>query len=107
MRENDILGMNARNLSYIRPYNRKKAIKLADDKLATKELLIKTGISTPRLYGVIKTIKDFENFDWKVLPAKFVIKPNRGFGGGGSFLPKNGNFLWTFVLPSSTITNHF
>jgi len=79
----DILGMNARNLAYIRPYNKKKAIKLADDKLATKELLIKTEIPTPRLFGVINTIKDFEDFDWKKLPANFVIKPNRGFGGEG------------------------
>ena len=79
----DILGMNARNLSYIRPYNKKRAIKLADNKLATKELLIKTEIPTPRLFGVINTIKDFEDFNWKKLPANFVIKPNRGFGGEG------------------------
>lgn len=83
MSQNDILGMNERNFSFIRPYNKKRAIRLADNKLASKELLIKTGISTPRLYGVLKTIKDFEDFDWKKLPASFVIKPNRGFGGEG------------------------
>jgi alpha-L-glutamate ligase-like protein len=80
---NGILGMNERNLSFIRPYNKKRAVRLADDKLATKELLIKTGISTPKLFGVIKTVKDFEKFDWKKIPANFVIKPNRGLGGEG------------------------
>jgi len=28
-----VLGMNARNLSYIRPNNLKKAIRIADDKI--------------------------------------------------------------------------
>ena len=79
----DILGMNERNLSYVRPYNKKDAIKLADDKLATKELLAKTGIPTPRLYGVVHSVKDWADFDGKKLPANFVIKPNRGFGGEG------------------------
>ncbi len=86
MAQNEILGMNERNLNFIRPYNKKKAVRLADSKLDSKEILIKTGISTPRLYGVIRTIKDFESFDWKKLPANFVIKPNRGFGGEGIVL---------------------
>ncbi|NQV12942.1 MAG: hypothetical protein HQ530_01430 [Parcubacteria group bacterium] len=83
MIRSDILGMNERNLSFVRPYNKKRAIKLADNKLATKELLAKTGISTPKLYGVIRSVKDWADFDGKKLPANFVIKPNRGFGGEG------------------------
>ena len=86
MSRHDILGMNERNLSFVRAYNKKKATRLADEKLLTKELLIQIRIPTPKLYGVIKTIKDFENFDWKKLPANFVIKPNRGFGGEGIVL---------------------
>jgi len=75
--------MNERNLSFVRPYNKKNATKLADNKLATKELLAKTGIPTPKLYGVIRSVKDWGEFDGKKLPANFVIKPNRGFGGEG------------------------
>lgn len=78
-----ILGINERNLRYIRPNNPRAAIHLADDKLATKELLKKIGIKTPRIYGVISDIQDFETFAWDKLPSSFVIKPNRGFGGGG------------------------
>ncbi len=34
-----VLGMNARNLSYIGPNNAKKAIDLANDKLRSKAVL--------------------------------------------------------------------
>jgi alpha-L-glutamate ligase-like protein len=83
MAEIDILGINERNLGFIRPYNKRSAVRLADDKLATKKLLMRTGIPTPKLYGVVKNVKDLEEFNWDKLPAKFVVKPNRGFGGEG------------------------
>ncbi len=78
-----ILGMNARNLDYIRPYNRKKAKKLADDKILSKRMLKKAGIPVPRLLAKIRTVEELENFDWSLLPAGFALKPNRGYGGGG------------------------
>lgn len=76
-----ILGMNARNLKYVRitPMRRK----VADDKLVSKQVLAKAGIRIPRLYGVIGSVREFESFDWNALPSSFVVKPNRGFGGGG------------------------
>lgn len=79
----DILGINERNLLYIHRLNLPKTIQLADDKLATKKLLQKTGIYTPRLYGIISSIIDFEKFNWNKLPVSFVVKPNMGFGGEG------------------------
>lgn len=78
-----ILGINARNLLYIRPYNKKKAIRLADDKLKTKHFLSARGISVPRLYGVIRNREDLEKFDFDTLPSSFVLKPNLGSGGRG------------------------
>lgn len=83
MRVTDILGMNERNLRYIRVYNRRDDIRLVDDKLATKEVLRKTGIKTPRVYGAIVTFRGLRSFDWNKLPINFVVKPNHGFGGGG------------------------
>jgi len=82
-KKHGILGINARNLLYIRPYNRKKEIKLADNKLRTKHFLSARGIPVPRLFGVIKTREEAENFDYNTLPSNFVIKPNFGFGGEG------------------------
>ncbi len=78
-----ILGINARNLLYIRPYNPKKAIKLADDKIRTKQFLSTRGIPVPKLYGIIKENKEVDTFDFNTLPNSFVIKPNQGFGGEG------------------------
>ena len=80
---NKLLGMNARNLDYIRPYNRKKAKKLADDKILSKRMLKKGGIPVPKLLAKIRTVEELENFDWSSLPSSFALKPNRGYGGGG------------------------
>ena len=78
-----LLGINARNLLYIRPYNLKKAIKLADDKIKTKQFLSARGIPVPKLYSAIKEFNEIDKFDYNSLPTSFVIKPNHGFGGEG------------------------
>jgi alpha-L-glutamate ligase-like protein len=78
-----VLGMNARNLSYIRPANSSKAIDLANDKLHSKTVLAAAGIPVPKVYGIIRTRKELEQFDWQKLPNSFVLKPNRGMGGEG------------------------
>ncbi|HAT74362.1 MAG: Alpha-L-glutamate ligase family protein [Candidatus Moranbacteria bacterium GW2011_GWF2_36_839] len=78
-----ILGMNARNLDYIRPFNRARAKKLADNKLLSKKILAKNEISVPKLIAKIRTVEELENFDWQTLPEGFALKPNRGFGGEG------------------------
>lgn len=80
----NILGMNARNFLYIRKYNKPSAKMLADDKLATKKRLLKHGIATPPLLGTFYDRDEIRSFDWSSLPANgFVIKPARGYGGGG------------------------
>lgn len=78
-----ILGMNSRNLEYIRPFNLKKSRKLADDKLLSKRVLKKNGLPVPALIAKIKNSEELENFDWQTLPGSFALKPNRGFGGEG------------------------
>ena len=78
-----LLGMNARNLDYIRPYNLKKAKLIADDKILSKRILKKAGLPVPRLIAKIKNNDELEKFDWSSLPSSFALKPNRGFGGEG------------------------
>jgi alpha-L-glutamate ligase-like protein len=80
---NQILGMNSRNLSYIKPYNHRSAIAIVDDKLKLKELLEKHNIPTPKLLAKISNFQDLDDFDFDTLPKSFVIKPNKGFGGDG------------------------
>ncbi len=78
-----ILGLNARNLLYIKPFNDRKNFVFADDKLKTKHFLAARGVSVPRLYGVIRNKSELQKFDFSSLPNKFVLKPNLGSGGEG------------------------
>ncbi|PJA86664.1 MAG: hypothetical protein CO141_03495 [Candidatus Moranbacteria bacterium CG_4_9_14_3_um_filter_42_9] len=78
-----VLGMNARNLDYIRPNNLLEAKKLADNKLLSKKILKKNDLPVPQLIAKIKSRDDLEKFDWQALPETFALKPNRGFGGEG------------------------
>ena len=75
--------MNARNLAYIRPNNLQGAIRLANNKLRSKEALFKAGVPVPKVYGVIRNRRELEVFKWGDLPKSFVLKPNRGSGGKG------------------------
>ncbi|MFH0930048.1 MAG: sugar-transfer associated ATP-grasp domain-containing protein, partial [Candidatus Moraniibacteriota bacterium] len=78
-----ILGMNARNLQFIRPNNLRRAKRLADDKLLSKRVLKKADLPVPNLIAKIRSAEELENFDWGALPDSWVLKPNRGFGGEG------------------------
>ncbi len=78
-----ILGMNARNLEYVRPLNRRQAREIADNKLLAKRVLKKNDLPVPGLIAKIRTEEDLESFDWSTLPGSFALKPNRGFGGEG------------------------
>ena len=92
-----ILGINERNLTYIRPYNKKKGKRIADNKLLTKKVLKKAGIPVPKLIASISNHAELEKFDWDSLPKSFVIKPVTGLEGGGIEIfynrDKNGNWI--------------
>src|SRR5690606_27805340 len=71
------------NLRYIRPFNKKKAKRIADDKLLTKIILTRNKIPVPELIAVINNYEELENFNWDILPNSFAIKPVSGLEGGG------------------------
>lgn len=74
-----ILGNNARNLLYIKKFNDKKGIRLANNKLQTKDFLVERGIPFAKTYGIISNRKELYEFDFSYLPKKnFVVKPNHG-----------------------------
>lgn len=83
-----LLGINARNLLYIKPYNPKKAVMLADSKIKTKNFLSARGVPVARLYNAIYSKKELASFDFNSLPNTFVIKPNAGYGGEGILIIK-------------------
>jgi alpha-L-glutamate ligase-like protein len=106
----DVLGMNARNLIYIRPNNLKSAKKLADDKLRCKRVLKKAQVPVPRLIKSIKTHDDLNNFDFSTLPKSFVLKPNFGFGGDGILVvygkKKGSENIWVKANRSQVTEDH-
>lgn len=102
-----ILGMNARNLDYVRPYNHAKGKRIADQKLLCKRVLKQAGIPVPGLIAKIKDQAALDAFDWNTLPNSFALKPNRGFGGEGILVvyarKKNHPDTWV-KADGSTIT---
>lgn len=73
-----ILGMNARNILYIKKFNPKKAIHFANNKISTKSFLAERWIPVPHTYGTIKNRNELSDFNFFYLPKKdFVVKPNK------------------------------
>ena len=90
IRDNDgILGLNERNLTYIRPNNKKSARRIADNKLITKKILNRNNIKNPQIYGQIRNITELNNFNWSSLPKSFVLKPKKGYQGRGIIVIKS------------------
>ena len=79
-----ILGMNCRNVAYIGRYNPRERYPLVDDKLQTKMVVRKVGVTVPDLLLVIGTQHEIEDIEHILANfTQFVIKPARGSGGKG------------------------
>lgn len=78
----DVLGMNARNQLYT-SLNSTVAKQFGHSKYATKILLEDKGIPTAKLYGILGTIEDVNEFDWSAMTENFVVKPSNGSAGKG------------------------
>jgi alpha-L-glutamate ligase-like protein len=94
-----VLGMNARNLKFIRPGNSKKSINLVNDKIRTKKVLQKNDLPVSKLIAVVRNRKEFYNFTWNELPNSFVLKPNKGLGGEGILVTYGRKKNGKWVLP--------
>jgi alpha-L-glutamate ligase-like protein/uncharacterized protein (TIGR02421 family) len=106
-----VLGLNARNLIYIKELNPRDRINFADSKLKTKHYLSARGIPVPKLYAVIKSHEDLLKFDFASLPGNIVLKPNKGSGGDGiiAFKERKGNNFITVngrVVPLEELRSH-
>ena len=90
--ENEFLGINERNMSYVYRLNAKEFFALADDKIKCKEVLHEHKIECAETYMVIRRIGD--------IPAAIsamdqygalAIKPANGSGGGGILILRKGD----------------
>lgn len=95
-----ILWINSRNLNYIKRFNKRKAIKLADNKLKTKIFLSERWIPVPETYWVIKNRKQLQDYNFSNFPKdEYVIKPNKWSKWNWIFIVKN---LWEIELEKKT-----
>lgn len=79
-----IIGMNQRNFALVARYNPRRLYPLVDDKLKTKRLAQKAGITVPKLLGTLHYQHDVKNLKEMLSDYKqFVIKPVKGSGGKG------------------------
>lgn len=84
LRSFGIIGMNQRNFGLILRYNPRHLFPLVDDKLKTKLLAQKAGISVPQLLGTVHYQHDVKQLKELLRPYdQFVIKPVKGSGGKG------------------------
>ena len=99
-----IMGMNQRNCLYISRYNPRNLYPLVDNKLLTKKIAQKSGVTVPKLIGFIRHQYEVRNFETLVKSrASFCIKPAHGSGGkgilvivdshDGSYIKPNGDAL--------------
>lgn len=84
LRQFGIIGMNQRNFGLVARYNPRRLYPLVDDKLKTKLLAQKAGITVPKLLGTLLYQHDVRKLE-KLLTTydEFVIKPVKGSGGKG------------------------
>lgn len=77
-----VLWMNSRNLSFIKKYNNKEAIDIADNKLKTKKYLSKIWVPFAQTFAIIRNYEELKKFSFdSIVSSQFVIKPNKGSKG--------------------------
>ncbi len=95
--QNEILGINRRNLDYLFKVNDRNKYPLVDNKLLTKKLLTSNNIPVPEIYAVFNTHCELKYLRERINSfSSFVIKPDRGARGYGILiLSKKKENLWT------------
>lgn len=84
LRHQGILGINRRNLDFIRAHNPQARFPLVDDKLRLHRLCDEIGVRCPKIHAVISSPGMLSRLrDTLAELDDFVIKPNRGAGGRG------------------------
>jgi alpha-L-glutamate ligase-like protein len=79
-----VLGVNARNATYVLPHNARHLQAAVNCKLTTKRLAQEAGIKVPELFGVISANGQVRKLR-EILDGRqsFAIKPAQGSGGDG------------------------
>jgi alpha-L-glutamate ligase-like protein len=99
--ETGTLCMNARNHAYIQAYNQRKYYPRVDDKLQTKLLAHRMGLTAPRLIGVVRFNRQIRDVPTLLKDeTEFVIKPTNGSGGKGILVVVGRGDNGDYIKPS-------
>ncbi len=78
-----VLGMNRRNVEFVKVLNKRRDFPLADDKVLAKEFFLKFGVPTAPTIEVLSSLFETTNFHRRFLFSDFVVKPACGSQGKG------------------------
>ena len=96
----EVLGINARNLRFVYPMNRRKHLHQVNNKLITKQLLDDRGVPTPPTLAVFRSLKDLKTLRRTIdRLSGFAVKPAMGSGGRGILVIRRDAF-GRLVAPS-------
>lgn len=79
----NILGMNRRNVDFVKVLNRRRDFPLADDKILAKKFFDDHGVPTAPTLKIISSLFEARHFHSKFAAHDFVIKPACGSQGKG------------------------
>ncbi len=92
---NNVLGINRRNLDYVYSLNPRKNFKLADDKYLAKKILAEHKIAVPETYAVIEYSWEIDQYLEKLSRHEsIVVKPSMGSGGNGILILDRREGAW-------------
>ncbi|MCA1702951.1 MAG: hypothetical protein LC808_06650, partial [Actinobacteria bacterium] len=80
-----LMGMNARN-EFITRHNPPAAVRLVNNKFATKLVLQAASVPTAPTLRTISSRQELGRLDWTTMPDVFAVKPNQSMGGSGILL---------------------
>ena len=87
--KSQLLGINSRNRNLVYKHNKKELLRLATDKLASKEALKKFDIPVPETLLIINAQQQVKHLAEDLAELNsFVIKPNQGSQGKGILVIK-------------------
>lgn len=78
-----VLGMNRRNVEFVKVLNKRRDFPLADDKVLAKEFFSKFGVPTAPTIKVLSSLFETTDFHQRFLLRDFVVKPACGSQGKG------------------------
>ncbi|MBT9560527.1 MAG: hypothetical protein IV100_31170 [Myxococcales bacterium] len=99
----DVLGINRRNVDFVKTRNRRSDFPVADDKLLAKRILAAAGIPVSETLTTFEAFYEIRELKQRIAAFDtFAVKPARGSGGNGIVVVVS-RTPETFTTPSGRV----